>query len=160
MVGESDAAKYESPKGACELGSSPVPFEMTDQIERHLIEDRVLWLTTVSPAGRPIPRPIWFFWDSSHVLIYCLNTAARLANIRANEKVSLHFNSTVEGDDAVEVAGIAEIVGSAPPPSANELYMAKYGGDIEEATDFDLESVDRDFHTLIRIEPVRAWTVA
>jgi hypothetical protein len=38
--------------------------------------------------------------------------------------------------------------------------MAKYGRDIEEATDFNLESVDRDYRTLIRIEPVRAWTVA
>jgi len=73
-----------------------VPFEITDQIRRHLIEDRVLWLTTVSPAGRPIPRPIWFFWDGSHILIYSLNTAVRLVNIRANELVSVHFNSTVE----------------------------------------------------------------
>ena len=38
--------------------------------------------------------------------------------------------------------------------------MAKYGRDIDESTDFDLESVDRDFHTLIRIEPIRAWTVS
>jgi hypothetical protein len=38
--------------------------------------------------------------------------------------------------------------------------MAKYGRDIEEATDFDLESVDRDFRTLIQIEPVRAWTAS
>ena len=137
-----------------------VPFEMTDQIRRHLIEDRVLWLTTVSRTGRPIPRPIWFFWDSSHVLIYSLNSAARLTNLRTNERVSVHFNSSVEGEDAVEMAGIAEIVASSPLPSANELYMAKYGRDIEEATDFDLESVDRDFRTLIRIEPVRTWAAA
>src|SRR3984957_14853490 len=133
---------------------------MTDQIKRHLTEDRVLWLTTVSHAGGPIPRPIWFFWDSSHILIYSLNTAVRLANINANERVSVHFNSSVEGEDAIEVAGTAEIVGSAPLPSANELYIAKYGRDIEEATDFDLESVDRDFNSLIRIEPIRGWTVA
>lgn len=137
-----------------------VPFRMTDQIERHLIEDQVLSLTTVSPIGWPIPRPIWFFWDNSRILIYSLNTAVRLANIRENRRVSVHFNSNVDGQDAVEVAGIADIVSSAPLPSANPRYMAKYARDIEEATDFDLESVDRDFHTLIRIEPVRAWTVA
>ena len=137
-----------------------MPFEITDQIKRHLIEDRLLWLTTVTPGGRPIPRPIWFFWDGSHILIYSLNSAVRLANIRANEKVSVHFNSSVEGEDAVEVAGTAEIVRSPPLPSANELYMAKYGRDIEAATDFDLESVDRDYCTLIRFEPVRTWAVA
>jgi PPOX class probable F420-dependent enzyme len=117
-------------------------------------------LTTVSPAGRPVPRPIWFFWDGSHLLIYSLKTAARLVNIRTNQSVSVHFNSTAEGEDAVEIAGTAEIVDSSPLPSANALYMAKYGHDIEAATDFDLESVDRDFHTLIRIEPARAWTSA
>jgi PPOX class probable F420-dependent enzyme len=140
------------------VGLLAVPFEMTEQIRRHLIEDRVLWLTTVSPAGRPIPRPIWFFWDGSHILIYSLNTAFRLANIGTNRRVSVHFNSSVGGGDAVEVAGIAEIVDSAPPPSANKLYMAKYGRDIEEAADFDLELVDRDFRTLIRIAPIRSWT--
>jgi PPOX class probable F420-dependent enzyme len=137
-----------------------MPFEMTDQIRRHLIEDRVLWLTTVSPTGRPIPRPIWFFWDGSHILIYSLNTATRLTNIRTNERVSVHFNSSVEGEDAVEAAAIAEIVDSPALPSSNELYMSKYGHDIESASDFDLESVDRDYSTLIRIQPVRAWTVA
>jgi PPOX class probable F420-dependent enzyme len=138
----------------------PVPIEMTEQIRRHLREDKVLWLTTVSPTGRPVPRPIWFFWDGSQILIYSLNAAARLKNIRSNEMVSVHFNSTVEGEDAVEVLGTAEIVDPAPLPSANELYMAKYGRDIEQATDFDLEAVDRDFRTLLRIEPARAWTVA
>jgi len=118
----------------------------------------VLWLTTVSTDGRPIPRPIWFFWDGVHIQIYSMNTAVRLANIRANEKVSVHFNSSTEGEDAVEMAGLAQIVGTSPLPSANELYMAKYARDIEAATDFDLESVDRDFCTLIRIEPVRTWT--
>src|ERR1700722_5844412 len=110
---------------------------MTDQIKRHLTEDRVLWLTTVSHAGGPVPRPIWFFWDGSHILIYSLNTAARLANIRSNERVSVHFNSGIEGEDVVEITGAAEIVGSAPRPSANELYMTKYGRDIEEAADYD-----------------------
>jgi PPOX class probable F420-dependent enzyme len=156
---ESAVAESESSIGS-RVESASVPFEMTDQISRHLTDDRVAWLTTVSAAGRPIPRPIWFFWDGSHILIYSLNSAVRVPNIRSNERVSVHFNSTVDGEDAVEVAGIAEIVDSSPLPSANERYMKKYGRDIEAATDFDLESVDRDYRTLIRIEPVRAWTVS
>jgi PPOX class probable F420-dependent enzyme len=142
------------------VGFSAVTFELTDQIKRHLLDDRVVWLTTVSPTGRPMPRPVWFFWDGSHILIYSLNTAARLANIRANANVSVHFNSTVEGEDAVELSAVAEIVGSPLLPSANALYMAKYGRDIEEAPDFDLESVDREYDSLIRIAPIRSWSVA
>ena len=30
---------------------------------RHLREETVVWMTTVTPAGSPIPRPVWFIWD-------------------------------------------------------------------------------------------------
>ncbi len=37
-------------------------FEMTDQVRRRLTEDTLIWLTTVSPSGRPAPRLVWFMW--------------------------------------------------------------------------------------------------
>jgi hypothetical protein len=27
---------------------------------RHLRDDRIVWLTTVIPAGVPLPSPMWF----------------------------------------------------------------------------------------------------
>lgn len=35
---------------------------MTDQVRRRLTEDTLVWLTTVSPSGRPAPRLVWFMW--------------------------------------------------------------------------------------------------
>ena len=38
-------------------------FEPTAQVEGHLVNDLVVWLTTVTPSGRPAPRPVWFMWE-------------------------------------------------------------------------------------------------
>jgi Pyridoxamine 5'-phosphate oxidase len=40
-------------------------FELTEQIEKHLVNDHIVWLTTVTPTGRPAPRPVWFTWDGT-----------------------------------------------------------------------------------------------
>jgi PPOX class probable F420-dependent enzyme len=133
-------------------------FELTEQIERHLNDDAVVWLTTVSPTGEPVPRPIWFLWDNDSIVIYSLKTAARLRNIRSNPRVTVHFNATAEGSDVVVISGLAEIIPDATPPSEHQLYVQKYGTRVEEA-DYDFDYVDRDFGVAIRIQPQRAWTV-
>ena len=46
-----------------------MPFEVTDQIRRRLVEDPIAWLTTVSPKGRPSPRPVWFLWTGVNCVI-------------------------------------------------------------------------------------------
>lgn len=37
-------------------------FEMTDQVLHRLTDDTLVWLTTVTPSGRPAPRLVWFMW--------------------------------------------------------------------------------------------------
>ena len=61
-------------------------FEPTAQVEGHLANDQIVWLTTVTPAGRPAPRPVWFVWDGSEVLIYSLPDGAKLRHIAGNEQ--------------------------------------------------------------------------
>ena len=44
----------------------PVIDEGTEfgaRVARHLREDVVVWLTTVTPSGAPLPAPVWFIWD-------------------------------------------------------------------------------------------------
>ena len=38
------------------LGFCVMAFELTGQVEKHLVNDQIVWLTTVTPAGRPAPR--------------------------------------------------------------------------------------------------------
>jgi len=69
-------------------------FEITDQIRRHLAEDEIAWLTSVSPKGRPSPHKVWFAWDGTAIAIYSLDDGARPRHIAANDQVGMHFNAS------------------------------------------------------------------
>lgn len=132
-------------------------FELTKKIEKHLVNDAIAWLTTVTPGGRPAPRPVWFLWDGSAITVYSQPNAAKLKHIAANDQVSLHFNSTPDGGDVVVISGRAEILGDAPLPSALPELVGKYRTRIE-AMGNPPEWYD-SYDTAIRITPDRAWTI-
>ena len=132
-------------------------FELTGQVEKHLVSDQIVWLTTVTPSGRPAPRPVWFIWDGASVTIYSLPDGAKLRHIAANDEVSLHFNCTADGVDVVVISGRAELVPGAPPPSAVPGMLDKYLAAIQ-AMGYTQEWYDT-YNTAIRVTPERAWTV-
>jgi PPOX class probable F420-dependent enzyme len=132
-------------------------FELTGQIEKHLTSDRIVWLTTVAPTGRPSPRPVWFVWDGTAVIIYSQPDGAKLKHIAANDQVSLHFNCTPDGGDVVVISGRAEVLQDAPPPSEVPGMLDKYLGRIQ-AMGYTQEWYDA-YNTAIRVTPERAWTV-
>jgi PPOX class probable F420-dependent enzyme len=133
-------------------------FELTEQIERHLISDQVVWLTTVTPTGRPTPRPVWFVWDGSAITVYSINRGAKLRHIAVNDSVSLNFNSTPAGGDVVVIAGHARIVRDAPLPSRFPGLLDKYMPTFE-ATGRTASWYDENYRTGIHITPDRAWTI-
>ena len=132
-------------------------FELTGQIEKHLVNDHIVWLTTVTPAGRPAPRPVWFMWDGAAVTIYSQPSGAKLKHIAANDQVSLHFNSTPSGADVVVISGRAEVLNGAPRPSEVPGMLDKYRETIQ-AMGYTQEWYD-SYNTAIRVTPERAWTV-
>jgi PPOX class probable F420-dependent enzyme len=132
-------------------------FEFTEQIEKHLINDQIVWLTTVTPSGRPAPRPVWFLWDGTAVIIYSLPGGAKIKHIAANDQVSLHFNSTPGGGDVVVLYGRAEVVENAPPPSAIPGMLDKYADTIK-AMGYTREWYD-SYNTAIRVTLDRARAI-
>jgi PPOX class probable F420-dependent enzyme len=131
-------------------------FELTAQIEKHLVSDQIVWLTTVTPGGRPAPRPVWFLWNGAEVTIYSMPGAAKIRHIAANGQVSLNFNCTPLGGDVVVISGGAEVLSEAPPPSAVPGMVDKYRGTIE-AMGYTQEWYD-SYRTAIRVTPDHAWT--
>jgi PPOX class probable F420-dependent enzyme len=132
-------------------------FEITEQIGKHLRDDQIVWLTTVTPSGRPAPRPVWFLWDGTNAIIYSLPGGAKLKHIAANDQVSLHFNSTPGGGDVVVISGRAEVVSEAPLPSALPGMLDKYRETIK-AMGYTQEWYD-SYNTAIRVTPDRAWAI-
>ncbi len=133
-------------------------FELTEQIERHLAGDQIAWLTTVTPTGRPAPRPVWFVWDGAAITIYSLNDGAKLRHIQADNQVTVHFNSAADGGDVVVIGGRADLVPDAPPPSQFPGLLDKYTAAIERMGRTP-QWYDDAYGVAVRVIPERAWTI-
>ncbi|WP_249019636.1 TIGR03667 family PPOX class F420-dependent oxidoreductase [Conexibacter sp. S30A1] len=92
----------------------------------HLRQDPVIWLTTVSPSGAPLPMPVWFVFDGQEsLLVYSIN-GTRVRNVGANPLVALSCPSDSEGTDVVVFSGEASFDPDAPPADQNAAYLEKY----------------------------------
>jgi PPOX class probable F420-dependent enzyme len=124
--------------------------EFGARVARHLREETVVWLTTVTPSGAPLPRPVGFLWDGSeHVTMYS-QAGARVRNIRRNPKVTLNFRGEADGSDIVILSGIAEVNDSAPSASENAAWAAKYATD-RKRIGMTAESFAQRFSVPVRI---------
>lgn len=133
-------------------------FELTEQIERHLLGDQVAWLTTVSPSGWPTPNPIWFVWDGHEITIYSANDGAKSRHVAASGKVALHFESGPDGFDIVVISGRARLVPDAPPPSRFPGLLDKYQPALN-AMGETAQWYDDNYGEAIRITPERARVI-
>jgi PPOX class probable F420-dependent enzyme len=94
---------------------------------KHLREDPVLWLTTVSPSGVPSPNLVWFLWDGANtVRVYSMPSAARIRHLANHPRLSLNFAGDGRGGDMVVLSGVAAVDLDAPSADAIPEYVAKY----------------------------------
>ena len=92
---------------------------------RHLREEIVVWLTTVTPRGAPLPMPVWFVWDGADSVSMYSRPSARIRNIEANPHVALNFSGDGRGGDIV-VLSEGEAALDGPPADRAPDYLAKY----------------------------------
>jgi PPOX class probable F420-dependent enzyme len=105
--------------------------EFGARVARRLREEMVVWLTTVTPSGAPLPRPVGFVWDGGEVVSVYSQRGARVRNIAGNPKVTLNFDGDGRGGDIVVLSGVARVDGDAPPLDANPAHLEKYAAAIE-----------------------------
>lgn len=93
---------------------------------RHLREEIVVWMTTVTPSGSPLPMPVWFVWDGAESIVMYSMPGARVRNIEANPRVALNFGGDGGGGDIVVLSGNATVDHDATPADQADEYRAKY----------------------------------
>jgi PPOX class probable F420-dependent enzyme len=100
-------------------------------VGRHLREDRIAWLTTVTPGGAPLPSPVWFWWDGhDDVMVFSLPETPRTRNLEGNPKVALNFAGDGAGGDIVILSGRARIE-TGPSADALAPFVKKYAWGFE-----------------------------
>jgi PPOX class probable F420-dependent enzyme len=114
-----------------------VPFQLPDPSQppgqstiRRLHEELFIWLITVDATGTPHTLPVGFLWDEAQAtfLIYSASEADRdrLAHIRQNPKVGLHFNFDLSGKDSFILTGEASVSTDDLPSDQIPAWRDKY----------------------------------
>ncbi len=116
--------------------------------------EQVVWLTTISPNGTPLPTPVWFLWHDSAALIYSQPDTAKIKGIHRNERVALNFNSDEHGGNVIILKGRAEVVVDGTPASSIPDYVAKYAGGMK-SLGLPPEHFAAEYSQLIRVTPDR-----
>jgi PPOX class probable F420-dependent enzyme len=105
--------------------------EFGAHVAERLRRDDVIWLTTVSAKGAPVPSPVWFLWDGADtVRLYSLD-GARIRNLAANPRVTLNFDGNGSGGDIVILSGTARVAPEVPPADQDAEYVTKYTGGLQ-----------------------------
>ena len=122
-------------------------------------QEYVIWLTTVDSMNTPQPRPVWFVWDKDSFLIFSQPRAHKVAHIKKNSSVSLHFNTDKTGDqDVIVYIGTATIDEKSKPAYKVPAYFKKYKTGIQELG-MTPEQFSKEYSVAIRVKPssVRGW---
>ncbi|HVI35169.1 MAG TPA: TIGR03667 family PPOX class F420-dependent oxidoreductase [Gaiellales bacterium] len=128
--------------------------EFGARADLRLREQLIGWLVTVSPAGAPVPVPVWFLWNGAgSLLIYSRPGTAKLRNIAANPRVSMHLDGDGAGGDVVVAAGRARI-SDEPAADGVDAYIDKYGGRISR-NGWTPAAFAADYSVPIRIDVTR-----
>jgi PPOX class probable F420-dependent enzyme len=118
----------------------------------------IAWLTTVSPDGQPQGSPIWFLAEDGELMVFSRAGTPRVANIRANPRVSFNLDSDGEGGAIVTLEGEARIDTEPVADATLAAYWAKHDAKLAEYG-WSREKMRADYPVVIRIRPtrLRAW---
>ena len=133
--------------------------KLESKAKRLTKEEYVIWLTTVDSTHTPQPRPVWFIWDGDTFLIFSQPGAHKVAHIKRNPSVSLHFNTDKTGDqDVIVYVGVAGIDETARPAHKVAAYFKKYKTGIKEIG-MTPEKFSEEYSVAIRVKPssLRGW---
>jgi PPOX class probable F420-dependent enzyme len=122
-------------------------------VNKRLLEEEVIWFTTVSPRGIPAPNPVWFFWDGEIIFVYSQPKSYRVRNIKHNPNVALHLQSVDGlGNNVAIINGLASFthVNRSIPIG----YWKKYSKFLPGVNLTEEEMVE-EYSVEIRVKPMK-----
>ena len=125
------------------------------RVARRLLEERIVWLTTVRADGRPEPSPVWFLWDGEAIVIFSQPDTVKVRNIAARPNVALNLNSDYYGGDVVVIAGEARIIPDVRAADAFPALVEKYRENLDNPGSVTTEQFTSEYSVAIQITPTR-----
>jgi PPOX class probable F420-dependent enzyme len=125
-------------------------------IDKRLRENRILWLASVRPDGRPHLVYVFFLWDGKHILIFSEPTSQKIRNVQHNPHVILGLDETREGEDMVILEGRAELLDDPAVNPTLPAYAAKYDAELQRVG-LTAEAMAAVYSQALRITPTRVF---
>jgi PPOX class probable F420-dependent enzyme len=122
-------------------------------VEERLRSDRMVWLTTVRPNGRPHTIPVWFLWEHATILIFSQVKTQKVRNLHQNHAVMLALDDTKNGRDVVILEGTAELLERGEGREVLEAYSEKYREGLQHI------GITAEQFTLLYSQPIRVTPV-
>lgn len=111
----------------------------------------IAYLATVSASGTPYVSPVAVAWHGDEILAFVATAEAKVANLRTNTKLAVHFAVGADTDwDSCILWGDARIVDT--PEGRAELWGAM-GYDLAV---FEPGGPTADTHVFLALRPTRA----
>ncbi len=128
------------------------------RVQQELEKQEIIWLTTVAKSGTPQPNPVWFQYADGNIYVYTQENAVRLKNFVENDRVSLNFNTSPDGEQVTVITGRISIDDTFPKVKDNPAYIEKYAAGIK-AIGSTPEKMSADYPVVMRIKPekLRGW---
>lgn len=123
-------------------------------INRRLLSEEIIWLSTVRPDGRPHLVPVWYLWDGDTILIFSQPGAQKMRNLAHSRRVVLALNTADEGEDVVIVEGEAEMLPNGTVDSMLPAYVEKYA-QLMKRIGTSPETMAASYTQAIRVTPER-----
>lgn len=127
--------------------------EFGTRVNIRLIEEEVIWFTTVSPNGTPTPNPLWFFWDGEVIIVYSQPESFRVRNIKLNSKVAIHLDGAdVLGNNVIIMNGDASL-----HPGCTKIhpgFLEKYIH-LESSLNMKVDEMIAAYSVEIRVKPLK-----
>ena len=116
-------------------GNASMSIDFTSDFGKHALErlenEQTIWLTAVTPSGKPSPNPVWFLWHDEKVLIFSEPQVAKVKALLAHPDITLNFDAGEHGEDVVVFNGIADATEKDISPEQATAYLIKYRQGIE-----------------------------
>jgi PPOX class probable F420-dependent enzyme len=97
-----------------------------DMAHRALMDDPVVWLSSVQRDGRPHVVPVWFHWDGEQIVAFSKPNARKVDNLRDQPLVMLAVGTPGPDFEVELIEATAELPATSAADCMPDGFGSKY----------------------------------
>jgi PPOX class probable F420-dependent enzyme len=106
--------------------NAPTGSEPAGTAHRALVDDPVVWMSSVQRDGRPHVVPVWFHWDGERIVAFSKPNARKVDNLREQPRVMLAVGTPGPDFEVELIEATAELPSEAAADCMPDGFGAKY----------------------------------